>query len=126
MKDSLYALGAFTEVLIRRKNIIFTKREFFDEIQRYCDKRLLTLEIDMLFLFLVEENIFICSGERYAFRFMYWIYFFAAQRMYHKQEFADYILSDRRYAQFPEVIEFYSGIDRRRQDLLERLLSDLA
>ena len=35
-------------------------------------------------------------------------------------------MSDRRYARFPEIIEFYSGIDRRRTELLKRLRDDLA
>ncbi|MFZ1415329.1 MAG: hypothetical protein WAS73_12230 [Defluviicoccus sp.] len=45
--------------------------------------------------------------------------------MYHSPEFAKYILDGRNYAKFPEVIEFYSGIDRRRVDLLVHLKNDL-
>jgi len=59
------------------------------------------------------------------FHFVHWILFFAAHRMYHDDEFAEFVLQDRRYARFPENIEFYSGIDRRRTGLLQRLRDDL-
>lgn len=125
LKDSIYALGAFCECLIRRSNITFTKEEFYSRIVAYCDERLLSIEVDVLFMFLVEESLVIRRGGRFSFRFLYWLYFFAAHRMYHDGEFADYILRDRNYAQFPEIIEFYSGIDRRRVDLIKILEQDL-
>jgi hypothetical protein len=45
--------------------------------------------------------------------------------MHHDAEFANYILSDTTYARFPEVVEFYTGIDRRRSDALNVLTEDL-
>lgn len=45
--------------------------------------------------------------------------------MHHDQNFADFILEDKRYASFPEIIEFYTGIDRRREDALRILVKDI-
>lgn len=46
--------------------------------------------------------------------------------MHQNAEFANFILSDRNYAAYPEVLEFYTGIDRRRDDALLVLAADLA
>ena len=46
--------------------------------------------------------------------------------MHHNNEFASFILSDGRYAAYPELVEFYAGIDRRRHDAVARLTTDLA
>lgn len=55
-----------------------------------------------------------------------WLYYFAAHRMHHDPTFAAFILSDRRYAAYPELIEFYAGIDRRRSDAVACMTTDLA
>ncbi|AHZ73268.1 MULTISPECIES: hypothetical protein [Pseudomonadaceae] len=46
--------------------------------------------------------------------------------MYASKEFHDYIIGQKNYASFPEIIEFYTGIDRDRGDLLEKLTDDLS
>jgi len=45
--------------------------------------------------------------------------------MHHSTQFAKYILGEGRYAPFPEIIEFYTGIDRRREDAVMQITSDL-
>jgi hypothetical protein len=45
--------------------------------------------------------------------------------MHHDESFASFIFEDMRYALYPEVIEFYTGIDRRREDALRILINDL-
>jgi hypothetical protein len=46
--------------------------------------------------------------------------------MHHDESFANFILSDFKYSSMPEVIEFYTGIDRQRDDALKVLRNDLA
>lgn len=125
IKDCEYALGYVCEWLIKSTRISFTKQEFYDKVQEYCKAQILDLETEVLFAFLVTENIFIRRGLMYGFRFSYWLYFFAAHRMHHDSDFAKYILNDLRYYVMPEIIEFYTGIDRRRSDAVERLTIDL-
>ncbi len=125
LKDCEYALGYVCEWLIRSAITSFTKQEFYDKIQEYCKDQILDLDCEVLFAFLVTENIFIRKGLLFEFRFSYWRYFFAAHRMHHNLDFAKYIFTDHRYSVIPEIIEFYTGIDRRRSDAIEHLTMDL-
>ncbi len=125
LKDCEYALGYFSEWLIRENRGEFTKNEFYTKVQEYCSMKRMDLDIEVLFSFLATENIFCKKHTTFAFRFSYWLYFFAAHRMHHSPEFTEFIFSNRQYARFPEVMEFYAGIDRRRVDAVQKLLSDL-
>jgi hypothetical protein len=125
LKDCEFALGYFCESLIRSGKKAFSKREYNLKVQEYCAKQILDLDIEVLFAFLVTENILVRKGIEFEFRFNYWLYYFAAHRMHHSEEFAEFILSDKRYSAFPEIIEFYAGIDRMRTDAVVRLTMDL-
>ncbi|WP_347987733.1 metallophosphoesterase [Methylomonas sp. AM2-LC] len=125
LKDCEYALGFFCEWLIRSGKKSFSKNDFYIKVQEYCSLQILDLDIEVLFAFLAMEHIFVRKGTEFEFRFNYWLYFFAAHRMHHDPNFAEFILTDRRYSAFPEIIEFYAGIDRRRSDAVNRLTEDL-
>lgn len=125
LKDCEYALGFFSEWLIRTGKKLFTKNEFYQKVQEYCIPQLFDLDFEFLFAFLATEHIFVRKGNEFEFRFNYWLYFFAAHRMHHDSEFAGFILANHRYSAFPEIIEFYAGIDRRRSDAVTRLTEDL-
>ena len=125
LKDCEYALGFFCEWLIRTNKTAFSKTDFYKKVQEYCDLQILDIDIEVLFAFLAREHIFVRKGLEFEFRFNYWLYFFAAQRMHHSPDFAEFIMADRRYSAFAEIIEFYAGIDRRRTDLVTRLTEDL-
>lgn len=125
IKDCEYALGYVCEWMIRYSRITFSKNEFLDKIQDYCKSQLIELDSEILFVFLMSENILIRKGLYFGFRFSYWLFFFAAHRMHHSNEFAKFILSDYRYSAYPEIIEFYTGIDRRRSDAIAQLTLDL-
>ena len=125
LKDCEYALGYFCERLIRTERADFSREEFHRTISEYCTAQLIDLDIEVLFAFLAMENILVRRGHVFEFRFNYWLYFFAAHRMHHDRAFCEFILSDRRYSAYPELVEFYAGIDRRRADAVERLTADL-
>jgi len=126
LKDCEYALGYFCEWLVRTGRSSFTKTEFHRKTLEYCKAQLLDLDVDVLFAFLAIENVLVRKGDDFGFRFSYWLYYFAAHRMHHDEKFATFILSGRRYAAYPELVEFYAGIDRRRHDAVARLTDDLA
>jgi predicted phosphodiesterase len=125
LKDCEYALGYFAEWLIRSGKQSFTKSAFYSKVEEYCSGQMLDLDIEVLFSFLATENLFVRKGIEFEFRFNYWLYFFAAHRMHHDPNFAEFILADNRYSAFPEIVEFYAGIDRRRTDAVVRLTQDL-
>ncbi len=125
LKDCEYVLGYFCELLIRDGIYAFTRDKFLLDTQRCCHNSLIDLETQVVFDVLFDNNILIKRGNFFHFKFAYWIFYFAAQRMHHEPTFADYIFEDMRYAQHPELIEFYTGIDRRRDDALKVLIRDL-
>ena len=126
LKDCEYALGYFCEWLVRAERTTFSKNEFYKKAFEYCKAQLLDLDVEVLFAFLAITNVLVRKGSDFGFRFSYWLYYFAAHRMHHNEEFASFILSDGRYAAYPELVEFYAGIDRRRHDAVVRLTTDLA
>lgn len=125
LKDSEYVLGYFCEKMIQESKYYFTRDYFLSELQACCNERIFDLEVQVVFDVLSINHIIIRRGDLFCFRFTYWIYYFAAQRMHHNPDFAEYMLKDQRYANYPEIIEFYTGIDRRREDALQVIIKDL-
>lgn len=125
LKDCEYVLGRFCEKMIRSSIYHFSRDEFLQELNAFCAEKLIDLEVDVVFDVLFSNNIIVARDSIYYFRFAYWIYYFAAQRMHQDQNFAKYVFEERRYASYPEIVEFYTGIDRRREDALSILLNDI-
>lgn len=125
LKDCEFVIGYFCETMIRDDQYTFTREQFIVCVQELCTERVMDLDVSVVFDVLYTNNIIIGFGDTFRFRFLYWLYYFAALRMHHSIEFANFIYSDMRYNRFPEIIEFYTGIDRRREDALIVLLKDL-
>lgn len=125
LKDCEYVLGYFCEQLIREGTFFFPRDRFLLETQKFCQDNLIDLETHVVFDVLFNNNILVKRGSFFSFKFAYWIFYFVAQRMHHDKNFADFIFDQMRYAQHPEIIEFYTGIDRRREDALHILTRDL-
>ncbi len=111
--------------MIREKRIVFSRKDFIETLKYFCRERVIALEVQVVFDVLHMNNIVVMYGDEFAFRFSYWIHYFAAQRMHQDKNFSDYVLQDRNYSVFPEIIEFYTGIDRSRNDALEILINDI-
>ena len=125
VQDCEYVLGYFCEQLIKNGDYVFTRDSFLHIAQDFCKKSLIEIDTTVLFDVLYQNNILIKHGNNFYFRFSYWIFYFVAQRMHHDEEFAKYVLDDMRYAQYPEIIEFYTGGDRKRNDALAIIIRDL-
>lgn len=125
LKDCEFVIGYFCEQLIREGVRSFTRERFLNDVHRCCQDSLIDLETHVLFDVLYSNNVLMKRGSFYQFKFSYWIFYFTAQRMHHDEQFGKYIFDQRRYAQYPEIVEFYTGIDRRRNDALEILINDI-
>ena len=125
LKDCEYVLGRFCEMMIKECKYSFTREYFIQELRGFCSEKLIDLEIDLVFDILFQNNIIIARETEFVFRFTYWIFYFAAQRMHSNGDFANYIFKEQIYISFPEIIEFYTGIDRNRDDALKILISDI-
>jgi len=99
--------------------------DFLCVLQSFCTDRLIELDVQVVFDLLYKNHILIKHGSLFCFKHTYWIYYFAAQRMHHDQNFAKFIFNDMCYTNYPEIIEFYTGIDRRREDALLVLIEDI-
>jgi|TARA_B110000902_G_C14290163_1_gene580528 hypothetical protein len=122
LKDCEYVLGRFCENLLRNNQLQFSRESFLENLEEFCADKLLHLEVSSVFDILFANNIIVGAGKEFSFRSTYWIYYFSAKRMYSSDEFKHYVLQERAY---PEIIEFYTGIDRSRADVLEILIKDI-
>lgn len=126
LKDCEYVLGKFCESLIRNNNYSFTKENFISELTKFCKEKYLQLDVLIVFDILYLNNIIVSDVTHYKFKSSFWILFFGAKRMHSDESFRKYIFDSKKYSSFPEIIEFYTGIDRNRDDALNILLADIS
>ncbi len=126
VKDCEHVLGHFCERMIRENIYEFSKDEFTQQVELFCKEKFLELDVGMLFHVLHENHIIVNFKDKFKFKVLYWIYYFAAQQMHIDKEFYHFITQDGRYIKFPEIIEFYTGIDRNSADMVKILTNDLS
>jgi hypothetical protein len=125
LKDCEYVLGRYCENMIKNQKFHFTRDEFIRETKTFCDEKLMDLEVDTVFDILASNNIIVKHDLDFGFRATFWIYYFAARRMHSDPNFAEYIFKTKNYIACPEIIEFYTGIDRNKVDALKILTKDI-
>jgi hypothetical protein len=125
VKDCEYVLGRFCENIVRNDRYEFSKEYFTTELKKFCSEKLIDLDIEVVFDVMFINNIIIRNDNVFAFRSSFWIFYFAAKRMHDDKNFADFIFTSKKYLSFPEIIEFYTGIDRNRSDALQILKNDI-
>jgi hypothetical protein len=123
--DTEHTVGYFCMLMIKERRYRFTEKEFTEELSNFCEKNEIDLDINVIFQIFCEYNIFAFSGGFYYFKFSYWVFYFAAHGMLNNSDFSSYILSDMNYINYPEMIEFYTGIDRKRTDAINQVTNDL-
>ena len=126
VKDCEFAIGYYCEHMIRNEQYYFGSKHFYDKLSDFCKQQIITIDINYLFSILLKNQI-ICQydNDLYGFRFAFWVYYFAAMRMTKSQDFANYILDKENYAHYPEVLEFYTGSDRTRNDAAQVVIEDI-
>lgn len=119
-------LGSFCEKLIRESRVTFTKSELIKHCSDCCEQQFIDVNIEVFFDILFDNRIILqTSSTNYRFVATFWIYYFSAKQMEQSVEFRNYILSDNRYANYPEIIEFYTGGTRDHGEILTLLDNDL-
>jgi predicted MPP superfamily phosphohydrolase len=126
-KDTKFALGHFAKKLINEVRLDFTRLELQISITEYCNSKKVDFDIDLLINVLQESGIIVSSAYgRLSFRFSYWVYYFAAFQMHVEPAFYNHMVVGRRYSAYYEVIEFYCGIDRQGDQLIDTIYADLS
>lgn len=105
---------------------VFTSETFMIIVKECCESMSMNVDVQLLFNILVNSRILVEVGTSYTFRFSVWAYYFVAVAMINEERFASYMLSDQNYIHYPEVLEFYSGKDRKRKDAVVAVLKDLS
>lgn len=119
-------LGPFCGQLVREQRIDFSEAEFRKSISQYIEKGVFDIDVSVLWDILTQNKIIInVSGPQYRFGSSFWLYFFAAKYMMVDADFREFVFKERQYVQYPEIVEFYTGSDRDRADILELLDKDL-
>lgn len=126
VKDCEFVLGIFCEEMLKTEKYYFTKKDFISFSFKVCEENYIQLDINSLFDILFVNGIIIERFSEFTFRATYWMFYFAAHRMHANEDFCSYIFKSGKYVNYPEIIEFYTGIDRRRTDALEILKNDLS
>ncbi len=125
LKDCEYVLGRYCEKMIKSEKYSFTRDEFIKDLKSYCEEKMIDLEVDIVFDIMAANNIIVKHEFDFGFRASFWIYYFAAKRMHSDSAFTEYIFSSKKYTACPEIIEFYTGIDRSKLDALKILTKDI-
>lgn len=124
IKDTTFLLGAFCELLIRRNNFEFSKDFFVTELNTIKSDNFIEIDNHFLFGALFDNGILSKKTDDFFFSHAYWIFYFAAHRMNINEKFRETVFEEKRYIDFPEIIEFYTGIDRNKKDAVEILMGD--
>lgn len=125
IEECAFVLGCFCKDLVKEARLWFDSATVASKLKEVCKAKCIVLNVDTMLEVLLENKILIRHGNQMAFRHRFWVYYFAAEWMQHDGEFRQFILKDRNYVNFPEIIEFYAGIDGKRADAVETLLGDL-
>lgn len=125
VEECVYVLGRFCRDLVMKGTCYFDSVKLAPALREICESKGIVLNIQAMLDMLLDNNILIKRGNEMGFRHRYWIFFFAAEWMPHDAAFKEFILKDRNYVNYAEIIEFYTGIDGNRADAMETLLSDL-
>jgi len=126
VKDCSFVLGYFCELLALKNDFEFTEDFFKIKLKEFCDINFIQLDLIYLLNVLIDNSIFVknSAGSHY-FKNSYWVFYFIAQRMNMNKKFLNNVYENKRYIDFPEIIEFYTGIDRNKEDALHILNKDL-
>lgn len=124
-KDCEYLLGYFCEHLIRNRKTFFSESELINFLKDHIDKKLVKIDVYRLVEILKRNKIIIKAPSRnFKFIALFWMNYFAAKQMHNNENFKEYILTEKRYAENPEIIDFYTGINNRGNSEILTILKD--
>ncbi|MEJ7610347.1 MAG: hypothetical protein WKF88_04120 [Ferruginibacter sp.] len=125
IKDCTFVLGYFCELLIKKNDYEFNEDFFKKELRTFCEASYIELDLNYLFQVLLDNSIFTQRFGTVYFKSAYWLFYFIAHRMNINKDFLNFIFEKKKYVDYPEIMEFYTGIDRNKEDALRYLLTDI-
>jgi UDP-2,3-diacylglucosamine pyrophosphatase LpxH len=123
--NCIFILGNFCEYLFRNKKNEFTEVEFLNISIPFSKENYNTSNISDLLQILKNNQIVIECYGCLRFRYSYWVYYFAAERMKISTDFFNFMFNSNNAIYSPEIIEFYTGTDGAREDAVIILTKEL-
>lgn len=127
-----YLLGYLCELLLRTKHqdasfdLTFDENYFKNNLSVFAKKEFDSSNINALLQILVSNQIVVKDEhDKLHFRFSYWVYFFAAERMKIDENFREFMINEFRAIYYPVIIEYYTGTDGARKDIIPLLVKAL-
>ena len=120
-----FVLSSFCEEMINDWAFIFSKETFINHAISSTEAQRINIDVHLIFNILYENRIIIKEHSGFRFRNSFWVHYFAAQRMKFSSKFRSKILSNENYLPFIEMIEFYTGIEKSEDALIDLLINDL-
>lgn len=117
-------LGSFCIELIKKTETRFKSSEFRKTISTFCETNYLTIDIEVMISVLLSNNILLEYNDYFTFKHSYWIYYFAATNMLMDDDSKNFILKKENYVNYPEIIDFFTGLDGRREEVIKILKKD--
>jgi len=124
MDDVEIVIGKYCATLIESRSSSFQIIDFKNKLNQYAKDEYLSINIDLTIEILLENHILLRFNDNFEFKHCYWIYYFAATYMLRSEKFKKFILKRENYVNYPEIIEFYTGIDGRREEAVKILTED--
>ena len=81
--ECTYVFAKFCKGLVTTRSLSFKIIDFRKQLKKTCDEDLIGLDVDLMIETLVDNCILLKLGDYYEFKHRYWIYYFAAECMFH-------------------------------------------
>lgn len=131
-RNCKYLLGYLCELLLKKKlsensyDMSFSEAFFVSQLVNFAKIEYEPSNIEVLLKILKYNQIIIETSQgMLKFRFIYWVYFFAAERMKMDDDFYAFMVNDFHVVYYPVIIEYYTGTDGNRKDIIPLLIQTL-
>lgn len=121
-----FILGYFCQYLIEQNKLFFSEEEFFNVCKPFIDEQYNSTNLNDLLQVLINNQIIEPVNDFLQFKMVYWISYFAANRMVVNSEFANTMLLKQNAIYNADLIDFYTGITGRNFVVVEKISEALA
>lgn len=119
----IHFLSHIAKLMVEKNNYVMTEFELEKETINYFESRGLKASVSELIIFFIKKGIFAKFDDLLFFKYKCFCEYFIAKQMMEDTAFYDEILKEENYLAYDEEINYLTGLDRNKKDLLE-ILSD--
>ena len=125
-KDCCNIMGVIAHKLFNKNTDSFDWEEFKSVVSEELPLTYTEGQLRDLLVTLTQSQILVQTESGYKFRFVYWVYYFVAFRMYASDQcFEEMVVQNRHYYN-SDIVEFYSAIDPRCDRLVTIVIERMA